>query len=92
MTGSNLAMFGLQSAAAALQAAIRTARTSAGLGAYIAAGMPDTAILLGCSAAAIYWHSQYFVFFIYRDLSNLSSKFHKKLRKMPPKPATAVGV
>ena len=29
--------------------------------------------------------------FIYRGLSNLSSKFHKKTRKMPPKPATAVG-
>ena len=53
---------------------------SSNLGTYIAVRMPDTVILLGCSA--IYWHSQYFGLLsigIYRI-------YRVKINKMPPKP------
>ena len=55
------------------------------VGTYIAVRMPDTVILLGCSA--IYWHSQYFgllsigIYRIYRV--NFTQKHEKGLRNRP---------
>ena len=58
---------------------------SLAIGTYIAVPLPDTVILLGCSA--IYWHSQYFGLLsigIYRICRvNFTKKHEKCLRNRP---------